>query len=78
MSYLTAYAKEVLLMRKRKRTEPLPDGCTADIIKIESSVCTGEKTIGFYDKSAKRLMYAEVVRTDSDIKAFFRRYGIEE
>lgn len=78
MSYLTAYAKEVLLMRKRERTEPLPDGCTADMIKIESSVCTGEKTIGFYDKSTKRLMYAEVVRTDSDIKAFFRRYGIEE
>lgn len=66
------------IVQKKEKAGRLPDGCTADMVKTESSVCTGEKTIGFYDKSTKRLMYAEVVRTAADIDAFYVRYGIEK
>lgn len=36
---------------------------------------TGEKTIGFYDRSAHRLRYAELVRSEQDVLDFFAQYG---
>lgn len=62
---------------KSKKTLPIPKGFTAGDIKTEASICTGEKTIGFYDRSSCRLMYAELVRSNADIEEFFRKYGIE-
>ena len=63
----------------RKHTVlPIPEGFTAGSVRIESSICTGEKTIGFYDPASKRLMYAEAVRSDKDIESFLRRYGIQD
>ncbi|MDO5398669.1 MAG: hypothetical protein Q4G33_12150 [bacterium] len=55
--------------------QDIPEGFSADDIKIESSVCTGEKTIGFYDKSEKRLVYSELVINESDIDGFYEKYG---
>ncbi len=55
----------------------IPDGYTKDDIKLESSTCTGEKTIGFYDKHDRKLHFSELVRTERDIKAFYAKYGIE-
>lgn len=67
-----------LFSRKQiKKSVSLPDGCTPEQIRIESSICTGEKTIGFYDATEKRLRYAELVQTESDIAAFYARYGLE-
>ena len=65
------------LFPKKKKVLPIPEGYTAASIKIEASTCTGERTIGFYDTVEKKLMFAELVRTDSDIKAFYEKYGIE-
>ena len=56
---------------------PLPEGFSADDIKVEASTCTGERTIGFYDKAAKRLKFAELVRSDNDIADFCNKYGLE-
>ena len=64
-------------MFKRRRTERIPEGFTAADIKIESSICNGEKTIGFYNTGEKRLYYAELVRNDEDIDAFYDKYGIK-
>lgn len=61
----------------KKRTKPIPDGFSADDVRTESSICTGEKTIGFYDKRLRRLMYAEVVHSQRDIEAFCNKYGIK-
>lgn len=61
----------------KKRTKPIPDGFSADDVRTESSICTGEKIIGFYDKRLRRLMYAEVVRSQRDIEAFCNKYGIK-
>lgn len=60
----------------KRKSLPIPSPYTADDIKIETSICTGEKVIGFYDKSKKKLMYAELVRTEKDIRNFHIKYGI--
>lgn len=57
---------------------PIPNGFTAENIKLESSICTGEKTIGFYSAADKKLHFAELVRTNADIEEFYRKYGIEK
>ena len=58
------------------KTLPIPEGYTEQDIKIESSTCTGEKTIGFYDKHDKKLHYSELIRTERDIRAFYAGYGL--
>ncbi len=55
---------------------PIPKGFTADDIKLESSICTGEKTIGFYSRTDKKLHYAELVRNNDDIRSFMEKYGL--
>lgn len=63
---------------KKKKTIPVPDGFTEKDIKIESSVCTGEKTIGFYSEKDRKLHYAELVRNDEDIFEFYCKYGVKQ
>ena len=63
---------------KKQQTLPIPEPFSAEDVKIESCTCTGEKTIGFYDKASKRLVCAELVRSDRDIENFCRKYGIEK
>lgn len=66
------------LFRKHKtEVQPIPAPFTVEDIRTESSICTGEKTIGFYDRSAHKLRYAELVRTEQDVRDFFARYGAE-
>lgn len=64
-------------MRKNKIL-PIPDGFTAEDIRVESSICTGEKTIGFYCAADKKLHYAELVRSQEDIAEFYRKYGVNK
>ena len=61
---------------KKSRIQPIPDGFTAEDIRVESSICTGEKTIGFYCAADKKLHYAELVRSQEDIAEFYRKYGV--
>ena len=67
--------KRVSDLKKENKIIPVPNGFSAEDIKTESSICTGEKTIGFYSRSDKKLHYAELVRSDSDIDEFYRKYG---
>lgn len=64
------------IFKKRSPVLPLPEGFTAADIRVESSVCTGEKTIGFYNAAEKKLVCAELVRSDGDIDAFYAKYGL--
>lgn len=63
-------------MKKIKQL-PIPDGFAAEDIKIESGICTGEKTIGFYSSADKKLHYAELVSCNADIVKFYKKYGVE-
>ncbi|MCH5194154.1 MAG: hypothetical protein J1F11_09350 [Oscillospiraceae bacterium] len=65
-------------MKIKNKTVPIPDGFTADDIKVESSICTGEKTIGFYSPADKKLHYAELVRSKADIDEFYQKYGVKQ
>lgn len=65
-------------MKTKNKTIPIPDGFTADDIKVESSICTGEKTIGFYSPTDKKLHYAELVRSKADIEEFYQKYGVKQ
>ncbi len=65
------------LFKRKDNVRPLPEGCEGLEVKIESSTCTGEKTIGFYDRVSGRLVNRELVRTQADIDAFYRRYGLK-
>ena len=65
-------------MKIKNKTMPIPDGFTVNDIKVESSICTGEKTIGFYSPADKRLHYTELVRTNADIEEFYRKYGVKQ
>ncbi|MCR5111923.1 MAG: hypothetical protein K6B38_13645 [Ruminococcus sp.] len=61
---------------KKQHTLSIPEPFSAEDIKLESSICTGESTIGFYDKTLKRLVYAELVRSEKDIIDFYKKYGL--
>ena len=60
----------------KNKKSAIPEGFTEEDIKLESSICTGEKTIGFFDRSENRLKFAELVESESDISAFYKRYGL--
>ena len=66
------------LFSRRKPPKPIPPPFTPQDIRIEASTCTGERTIGFYDKTARTLRYAELVRSEQDIADFYEKYGIRQ
>ena len=47
-------------------------------IKVMSSTCTGEKTIGFYDRKTRELKYCELVESENDIRRFYEKYGLQQ
>lgn len=65
-----------MFFAKRKNTPMAPPpGLGAADIRTESSICTGETTIGFRDPATGRLLQAVVVRSPADAAAFYRAYG---
>ena len=65
------------LFHQSFKPKAIPKECEGLEIKVQSSTCTGEKTIGFFDRVSGRLLYSELVKGDADIAAFYRKYGIE-
>ncbi|MBR5722909.1 MAG: hypothetical protein IKX57_04705 [Oscillospiraceae bacterium] len=63
------------LFHRKKEPLPIPEPFTAADIRIEASTCTGERTIGFYDRKTHRLRYAELVRSEQNIRDFYEKYG---
>ena len=59
------------LFHKRQDPLPIPAPFTEADIQTEVSTCTGERTVGFYDRGTPRLRYAELVRSEQDIRGFF-------
>ncbi len=63
---------------KSFKPAPIPKGCEGLSIRTESSTCTGETVIGFYDPVSKKLLCSELVRSKEEISAFYKKYGLEE
>ena len=68
---------DMSLFHRKKQVQPIPAPFTAQDIRSEASTCTGERTVGFYDRGAHRLRYAELVRSEQDIRDFYAKYGLE-
>jgi hypothetical protein len=65
-----------LFRRRKPEIQPIPEPFSAEDIRVESSICTGEKTVGFYDRGSHKLRFAELVRSEQDVLDFFARYGL--
>ena len=64
---------------KKKTVKPIPEECRGMEIKIMSSTCTGEKTIGFYNRNTREIITCpERVKSDSDVEAFYEKYGLKK
>ena len=44
---------------------------------IRSSICTGEKSAGFRDRTTGRIEEIMLIRDDRDLQAFREQYGIQ-
>jgi hypothetical protein len=62
---------------KKHHAVPVPSECAGLEVKVESSICTGEKIIGFYDPKTKKLLYSELVTSAKDITDFYAKYGLK-
>ena len=45
---------------------------------LHKSICTGETAAGFQDLSTGKFREAALVRSDADLKAFMKEYGLSE
>jgi len=64
------------LFHRKQKILPIPEGFTKEDIRTESSICTGETVIGFFNHADRKLYFAELVKSGQDIDNFYARYGI--
>ena len=43
---------------------------------IRASICTGEKTAGFQEKTSGRFHDVMLIRNDADLEEFRKKYGV--
>lgn len=73
-----AWSKSLKKINAKNKSSAIPEGFTEEDIQIESSTCTGERTIGFFSQAENKLMFAELVQSDSDIERFYKKYGLSK
>ena len=67
------------LFHKRQPEPTLPDYSLADFEPvIRSSICTGEKVACMRERATGKLHEVLFLRDEADLRAFCKRYGIEE
>lgn len=59
-----------------KKVKAESDNTVYGEVAIESSICTGEKIIGFKDEKTGKLEQAVVVNSQKDIDDFYKKYGL--
>lgn len=60
----------------RKKTKPLEFDRETKQPVIHSSICTGEKTIGFKDLGTGKFEEIMCIRTEDDLKKFMDMYQV--
>ncbi len=61
--------------QKKEKMIPIPKECEDFAIEVDKSICTGEMTVGFRNPKTGRLLYAELARSDAEVKAYQKKYG---
>ncbi len=62
---------------KRKKKAAVPYDRGNKIPVIRSSICTGERVVGFKDPSNGKFEEVMLLRDDRDLQEFLRRYHVE-
>ena len=44
---------------------------------VRSSICTGEKTVGFKEIATGRFIECDLIKSSKDLAAFAKRYGLK-
>lgn len=60
-----------------RRSKPLSFDRTRCEPCLRKSICTGERTAGFRDRETGRFTGYAVIRSDAELDAFLRAYGID-
>ena len=66
-----------LFLKAKGKSAEIPYDCVGLTAEIHSSICNGEKTIGFYEPKSKALLYSELIKNESDIVNYCSKYGID-
>jgi hypothetical protein len=51
---------------------------TEEDAALRKSICTGEKVAGFLNKKTGHFTEVRLIRSDADLSAFLKEYGITE
>ena len=65
------------MLFRRKKPSPGFDS-SGKLPVIRTSICTGEQTAGFKDTVSGRFQEYMLIRNDSDLQEFLRRYQVTE
>ncbi|MGI6106516.1 MAG: aspartate dehydrogenase [Lachnospiraceae bacterium] len=67
-----------MFFQKHRKEEVQKDWKERGLVPaIRSSICTGEKTVGFKNPKTGAFEDVGVIRSDADLEEFRRRYGVE-
>lgn len=59
--------------RKKNEIKYNPE---TQIAVVKCSICTGERVAGFKDKKTGQFMDVMLIRSDSDLDLFMKKYGL--
>ena len=65
------------LFHRNKKPAPLPYDPTAQEPAVRRSICTGEMTLGFIDKSTGKFRDYMLARDQAELEDFCRNAGID-
>lgn len=61
---------------KKKGPAPIPYDRETKEPAVRSSICTGELTVGFVDRTTGRFHEYELAHDESDVEIFCQRVGV--
>ena len=62
----------------KKKVNPIPYDAEKEWPAVKTSICTGERVAGFQDKVSRKFRDAMLIRSDKELAAFCREYGVTE
>lgn len=65
----------MIFFSKKEKRMLIPEECKEFAIEVDKSICTGEMIVGFRHPGTRKLLYAELARTDADVEAYKKKYG---
>ena len=65
-----------MFFKKKEKQESYDKENLIPILMV--SICSGETVAGFRDKRTKKFNEVMLIRSDSDLKEFMKKYGLTE